>query len=101
MSSPRLEFHVEAAEEVRAAVDWYEQRNPGAARAFALELDHAIEQIRDAPTRWPSHLHGTRYCPMRRFPYLVVYRELDNGLEVVAIAHGRRRPGYWKNRASR
>jgi hypothetical protein len=38
---------------------------------------------------------------MRRFPYLVVYREVSTGLQVIAVAHGRRRPGYWKNRASR
>jgi len=30
-----------------------------------------------------------------RFPYIVFYVVDDEEVEVVAVAHGRRRPGYW------
>jgi hypothetical protein len=36
---------------------------------------------------------------LRRFPYLIVFREGMEGIEIVAVAHGRRRPGYWRDRA--
>jgi hypothetical protein len=35
---------------------------------------------------------------LHRFPYLVVFREQTSGVEIIAIAHGHRRPGYWRNR---
>jgi toxin ParE1/3/4 len=45
-----------------------------------------------------GNLHGTRKYLLRRFPYAVIYRVTDEAIEVVAVAHGRRRPGYWKTR---
>jgi hypothetical protein len=35
---------------------------------------------------------------MHRFPFAVVYRELPSVIQVLAVAHGHRRPGYWKTR---
>jgi toxin ParE1/3/4 len=40
----------------------------------------------------------TRRFPVRRFPYQVVYVELDDALEVIAIAADSQRPGYWQER---
>ena len=63
------------------------------------ELDRAIGAIHEAPGRWRIHEGGTRRFAMRRFPFVVVYKELDvGGLVVLAVAHGRRRPGYWRDR---
>jgi hypothetical protein len=62
------------------------------------ELDHAIDEIENSPERWPVHLHGTRKFLLRRFPYSVVYRITERELQVIAVAHGRRRPGYWRIR---
>jgi len=61
------------------------------------ELERALGSIVEAPMRWPLKA-GTRRYVMRRFPFVLVYRTLDSTVEVVAIAHGRRRPGYWKSR---
>jgi hypothetical protein len=55
-----------------------------------------IEQIGEAPERWPAHLHGTRRFMLRRFPFSVVYRPHEDFVEVVAVAHAKRRPGYWR-----
>jgi hypothetical protein len=41
---------------------------------------------------------GTRRYLLKRYPYAVIYRELDDLIWVVAVAHGKRRPGYWKSR---
>ena len=67
---------------------------------FASELDTAIDRIAEAPSRWPEYLEGTRRYVMRRFPYLVVYRVMLDRVQVVAIAHGHRRPGYWRSRGT-
>jgi plasmid stabilization system protein ParE len=71
-----------------------------AANQFVVALDHAIAQISGAPQSWPSYLHGTRACRLRRFPYLVVYVEGVASVQIVAVAHTSRRPNYWKRRLS-
>ena len=98
MSGRKVALHPEAIAEAKAAREWYQERSSAAANAFLKELDSAIEQIAEFPNRWPSHHHGTRRYLLRRFPFSVVYRESKEIIEVVAIAHGRRKPGYWKNR---
>jgi plasmid stabilization system protein ParE len=65
---------------------------------FLEELDRAISQIGDRPRQFPDYAFGTRRMVLRRFPYLVVFRETEAGLEIIAVAHGRRRPGYWRDR---
>jgi len=99
MLGRKVALHPEAITEAKAAREWYQERSPAAANAFLKELDSAIEQIGESPNRWPSHHHGTRRFLLRRFPFSVVYRESNEVIEVVAIAHGRRRPNYWRNRA--
>ena len=93
-----IELHPEAIAEARAAREWYQERSPTAANAFIRELDHAIEQIAEFPQRWPSYRHGTRRFLLDHFPFSVVYREQQQRIEVLPIAHARRRPGYWKPR---
>ena len=93
-----VEFHPRAIDDARAAMRWYARRSPGVALRFMNELDRAIEQIDVAPGRWPVYLHGTRVYRLRRFPYLIVYHELDAAIQVVAVAHDKRRPGYWRRR---
>ncbi|PYS52515.1 MAG: hypothetical protein DMG13_16030 [Acidobacteria bacterium] len=98
MPSKKVGLHEAAFAEAQAAYDWYATRNPAAAAAFIDELDHAIEQIGMFPDTGPSHLSGTRRYVMRRFPFTVIYRERERTIEIVAVAHARRRPGYWKER---
>ena len=65
---------------------------------FWPNLDRGIEAISLAPERWPLFVHGTRRYLFHRFPFQVVYRVVNDHIQVVAVAHGRRRPGYWKVR---
>ncbi|MBI2089561.1 MAG: type II toxin-antitoxin system RelE/ParE family toxin [Deltaproteobacteria bacterium] len=98
MARPRVETHPDAISEARAAYLWYAERNPTAGGGFMAALDQAVSQILESPDRWTRHLHGTRKYLLRRFPYSVIYRVTANAVQIVAVAHGRRRPGYWKRR---
>jgi toxin ParE1/3/4 len=98
MISKVVEFHEEASAEYEAAFDWYFARNELAAWKFEEELGRAIDTITLAPQRWPEAIGGARKFLLQRFPFAVVYRELSSIIQVLAIAHGRRRPGYWKAR---
>ena|SRR5271155_505748 len=93
-----VRIHEQAAAEYEHATDWYLARSELAAVRFVAEVEHAVEAISAAPRRWPLYAHGTRRILFRRFPFAIIYRELPAVIQVLAIAHGRRRPGYWKDR---
>lgn len=93
-----LEFHLEAILEAWEARRWYAERNPRAALAFLDELAYSQEQVAAHPDRWPGYVRGTRCYHFRRFPYRLVYHIAADRLVVIAEAHARRRPGYWKTR---
>jgi plasmid stabilization system protein ParE len=98
MPSLSVVFHPDAVEEAQAARQWYAERSQSAADSFLAELDQGIDAISEAPERWPLFKHGTRRYLFHRFPFQLVYRVMDNQIQVVAVAHGRRRPGYWQSR---
>jgi len=100
MATLQTNLHPLAIAEARAARNWYGERSSKAAARFVAELDRAVERITTTPKAYPSYLHGTRVYRLRRFPYLVVYLETSSAVDVIAVAHGRRKPGYWKKRAS-
>ena len=96
--SPPVSLHPEALIDASEARRWYASRSLEAARGFVLAIGDALGQITDAPQRWPHYLHGTRRLLLRRYPFAIVYRVYPDRILVVAIAHQRRRPGYWRSR---
>lgn len=94
----RVEFHSAAADEVQAAHRWYAERNDSAGAAFLRDLDNAVSRVLESPERWPRYINETRRYVFRRFPYSLVYRVAAENVQVVAVVHARRRPGYWKER---
>jgi len=75
---------------------WYQERSSRAAELFVAEL----EAVAQSPNCWPVYDELYRRFPLRRFPYLLIYREKEAVIEILAVAHGRRRPGYWRERLS-
>ena len=98
MISLEVNLSDEAVEESREAFAWYRERNPRAAAQFLFELDQAIESIAAFPDAWPPYIDGTRRKLLRRFPFALVYRITEQRLQVIAVAHQHRRPGYWVGR---
>jgi plasmid stabilization system protein ParE len=98
MAAKPLEIHPEALAEFKAGVTWYLDKSESAGVNFVAEIDNAIELIIGSPQCWPAAERGTRKFVLHRFPYAIFYRERDSDIQVLAIAHGHRRPGYWKKR---
>ena len=96
-----IEFHPEAAGEGAAARAGYGERRGRAGAACLAELDSACQRIAAAPGRYPAYDASTRRYVMRRFPFNVIYRMrsgAEDSVEIIAVAHGRRRTAYWRNR---
>jgi toxin ParE1/3/4 len=91
-------FHPGASRELEAADDWYFSRSFDASIDFLFEVDAAIASIADAPHRWAKYLYGTRRLVMQRFPFSIVYLDDPDLITIIAIAHAKRKPGYWRER---
>jgi len=94
----RLEVLPAAVAEGVAAASWYLERDDRVAGAFEDELARAFAEIERTPETWPAHVHGTHRFLLRRFPYEVVYKTYSEVVLIVAVAHCKRRPGYWRRR---
>ena len=78
--------------------DWYAERSTQAAVRFVNAVDAALSAIAADPKRFAAVDDLHRECPVRRFPFRIVYRVTADRIVVVAIAHAKRRPGYWEDR---
>lgn len=88
----------EAEDELLEAIEYYEGKSPGLGLDFAKEVKASVELIRHFPEACALREDGTRRCLTRRFPYIIVYLSHEGRVWVVAIAHCKRRPGYWADR---
>ncbi len=93
-----VEIHADAAAEAREAWQWYATNSTKAAQVFQQQFERAVERIANRPEFCTPYLHGTRMCLLRKFPYLVVFHMRESTVYIVAVAHAKRRPGYWKTR---
>lgn len=93
-----VDLHPEAVDEGREARTWYSLRSRRVEERFRLALRRAIDSIREAPERWPADEDGLRHSRVVGFPYRLIYWTDGDYNLVAAIAHSKRRPGYWKGR---
>jgi plasmid stabilization system protein ParE len=94
----RVRLHPKARAELRVARNWYYERSPLSATAFAHAVDRAVSRIQKAPNSFPLADHGTRKFVLQRFPFNIFYLPGQAEIVIVAAAHQKRRPGYWSNR---
>ncbi len=88
-----LRLHPAALNELRKAADYYLIRSPQASQRFAAAIYNAINQILQTPNRFSRASERERSCRVARFPYQIIYRSSGDLLQVVAVAHAKRRPG--------
>jgi len=95
-----IRFGEPAADEFRDAVQWYENRRPGLGADFFDAVVTVVEAIQTNPEIGSQRSSDgkTRRILLDKFPYQIVYRLRPDEFVIVAIAHLKRRPGYWKNR---
>lgn len=86
----------DAEADLRAAFGWYFDRSPIAANAFRAEIIMAIDRLAQTAADWPRDEDGTYRYHLKHFPYTVMYEIAGIEATVLAVAHQRRRPGYWK-----
>ena len=98
-----LRVEPEAEDELSGAVAWYDEQRPGLGAEFFAAVMKTVEDVQSTPAAYPLVQRApadlpARRAPVRRFPYMVVYFDLPEAVHVVAFAHDRQRPFYWRGR---
>jgi len=97
-STVRIDFCPEATRELEASADWYAEQSSAAAHGFAIAVDTALRKIEENPERFLKVDRRHHACSLERYPFQIVFRHDGSTIYVVAIAHAKRRPGYWRAR---
>ncbi len=92
-------FHPAAREELIQSAQYYQAQSLGLGRRFAVAVRDAVHRIQEFPLLYPALEDDIRRCRVHRFPYGIVYRAKPERIEVLAVMHLHRQPGYWKSRA--
>jgi len=92
-----------AEQEARDAAFWYDDQTLGLGEDFLTEYARRLQEITDAPERFPLlETNGTEFlirrAILRRFPYAVVYQLASEDALVIAVMHLSQRPNYWISR---
>jgi plasmid stabilization system protein ParE len=87
-----------AESDIAEAFAWYRERNALVADAFRAEVFDTIDRIATTALNRAADDDGIRKRLLHRFPYTVHYEVVKNMVTVLAVAHQRRQPGYWRAR---
>lgn len=88
------------------AIATYLAENVVVAVRFVENVEATLSRIEEQPHIWPlapripEHLR-VRRCMVEGFPYSVIFVELPTEIRILAVAHGKRLPGYWVRRVPR
>jgi toxin ParE1/3/4 len=93
-----LRFDPAARAEYVSAAERYKAEGGERGHEFAREFRTALDMILAFPRSYAADASGARKKLLRQFPYTIVYRATDETIEIIACAHNRREPGYWRDR---
>jgi toxin ParE1/3/4 len=96
----RLAYLSIAEIELVEAAGFYDEKQPGVGRLFLDAVQETGERIRRNPDWWPILEAPVRGCRIYPFPYRLLYRELPDRIQIVAVYHSSCRPQGWKARLS-
>jgi toxin ParE1/3/4 len=92
-------FHPAAETEHLESVAYFESKRAGLGASYLAEFERIIGAACEAPRRYPIEKQpDIRRIRMKRFPFTILFRETSGSVQVLAVAHNRRRPQYWLGR---
>jgi hypothetical protein len=97
----QLRFHPLVADDIAAAIDWYEGRSIGLGERFRAAVNARLNDIVDAPEMFPRAFNDSdfRFARIRKFPYLLLFRMRSGIVQVIGLFHSASDPGKWRRRA--
>ena len=88
----------EAESDMEDGFQWYEERQDGLGFEFLGQIKTVLEKITENPLRHPETYRSARRSLVRRFLFATIYIFEFSKVEVIAVAHVKRDPGFWQRR---
>ena len=94
-------FDPDARAEFLAAVEYYEECQTGLGRRFREDVEAKVDAISAMPFRFRVLRAPFRRCLVPKFPYAVIFSIEPDFILIIAVAHTKRKPGYWHDRVEK
>ena len=91
-------FLLPAEEEMMAAASFYEDASFNLGVEFLNDVDRVVDLLRSHPLSGHPVGSDLRRAILHRFPFSIIYAIESDSILVIAVAHQRRRPDYWRER---
>ena len=92
-----IEITAEAEQEISEAVQWYAAKDRQTAEVFKTIVFESIGIISHSPLSWAQVSDdGIRRFVLPRYPYKLFFTVMVNTVRILAVAHNRRTPDYWR-----
>jgi len=96
--SYHIRYHPEAETELKETALYLDNASTGLGDLFLNDVQDALDLIVFSPSISPVIQKNIRQNVLRKFPYYLIYTIVDFEIRILAVAHQRRRPFYWKDR---
>jgi hypothetical protein len=93
-----LKFHKESKKDLNAILNFYKIKNVNILNQFKIELSNKIKSIKNSPQLYSKIKGNIRKCKLNKYPFNIIFVEKENIILILAIAHFKRKPYYWKKR---
>jgi plasmid stabilization system protein ParE len=94
----KIRFLAPARDELHRAVDYYEEAAEGSGGEFLQAVESTLENLERNPKIGISVDTSLRRLQLVRFPFSLIYSIDPSEIQIIALAHDRREPGYWDDR---
>lgn len=92
-------FHPAAEAEYLESIAYYESKRAGLGALYIAAFEKTVSSVCVSPHRYPTANNADIRCAqIKTFPFSVLYRESSNNIQILAVAHHRRRPQFWLGR---
>ena len=94
-------FDPEAKDEFLEAAQYYEGCQEGLGYRFRLDIESATQKIAKTPFMYRVLKAPFRRHLLAKFPYSIIYSIEPDHIRIIAVAHNKRKPGYWQERSAK
>ncbi len=94
----QIMLHEAAEAEMLEAAGYYEERASGLGLSFLGEVETMMQTVLTHPEAYQRVGNELRRAILKKFPYSLLYAIESDRIRVIAVAHQKRRPGYWLSR---
>jgi toxin ParE1/3/4 len=94
----RVIYQPDAEAELLEAIPFYGSRDESGEDPFLATINQHVVEISSAPRRFPKVGRDVRRCVVRKYPFIIFFKDHPDHIRILAVAHTSRHSDYWMRR---